>query len=92
MLRLVQGMLMMPAMVFLCLLVLTACTSAPVKQDEPKPKMRLPMGAVIVDTVPPVYKHEEEAIIFAFKDKCYLVMPTMVDGIFNANMSRTWCP
>ena len=79
-------------MAVLIMNMVIACTAVPVKEPEPKHQMHLPRGAIVLETVPPEYKEEEEAIIFVFKDKCFLVMPTLVAGIYNANLSRTWCP
>lgn len=85
------GMIFIMAVLVMNLVIAGCAIHEPVK--EPKEhKTFLPKGSIIVETVDPVFIGEEEGLIFSFKDQCYLLMPTLVDGIYKPNMTRTWCP
>lgn len=73
MMRLIQGMLMAPTMVFLCLLVLTACSQE--QQEEYSKQMvinTLPKGAQLLEHVSSVSDGGGIYTIYKFRGQCFL--------------------
>jgi hypothetical protein len=81
-------MLMMPAIVFLCLLVMTACGSAvPVKEPVSAPTWMMPQGATLINAMP--MTDGTVLNLYKIEDRCYLATTA---GAALVSLGKTWCP